>query len=155
MKKIYLSNLYVLICLLSFKSVAQMNPRAGVQQQTANIMAIHSMGKNITLNVDFVEMLTGKAAVAAAKKTGEADYDVTAKGDTTWYVLNDYVISNDNKKIRKFELAANAQIYLVKEGTSQVGKSTIAKLKRSFEARLFRLSIANNKVIKIVEIYLP
>ncbi len=124
-------------------------------KQTVLITAVNIIGKNITIDADFVLMLTGNAAVKAAKKTGEAEYDLNKKGDTTWYVPNDYFVLNENTKVRKLTLSSTAQIYLVKEGTSSVAKSNAAKLKKSFEGKLFRLTIINSTVKAITEIYTP
>ena len=137
------------------KSRAQLNPAQNVNHQTTLITAINQGPKHITIDADFVQMLTGKAAVAAAKKNGEAEFDINAKGDTSWYVSNDYYILNVNKKTRKLALAANANIYLVKEGSSKITKSALQTLKRSYEGKLFKILIKQKTVIKIEEIYTP
>jgi len=120
------------------------------------------MKKNILLIVsffisyaDFVQMLTGKTAIKAAKKAGEAEYDINKKKDTVWYVPNDYFIANESTKTRKLTITPTTQISIVKEGTSKLSKATATQLKKSYKGKLYRLSIANNKVIKLVEIYTP
>jgi len=124
-------------------------------KQTALITAVSITGTVVTIDADFVQMLTGKAAIKAAKKAGEAEYDLNKKGDTTWYVPNDYFVLNENTKVRQLTLSANAQIFLIKEGTSSIAKSNAVKLKRSFEGKLFTLTIINNTVTVITEIYTP
>ncbi len=148
---------YLIICLLiqlfiNSNGVAQ-SSTAG--KQIVLINAVSITGKNVTIAADFVQMLTGKAAVKAAKKTGEAEYDLNKKGDTTWYVPNDYFVLNDNTKVRQLTLSSTAQIYLVKEGTSSLAKSNAAKLRKSFEGKLYSLTIINNIVTVITEIYIP
>ena len=69
MKKI-LWFLSLFICFAPVKkSRAQLNPTQNVNHQTTLITAINQGPKHITIEADFVQMLTGKAAVAAAKKT--------------------------------------------------------------------------------------
>ncbi len=143
--------LFWVIILLSQISFGQAKPTI----ETSLITSITTSGSTFTLHADFVKMLTGNAAVKAAKKNGEADYDVSDKGDTSWYVVNDYYVLNGSTKTKKLVLSPAAQIYLVKPGTSLVAKSKATVLKQSFEGRLFKLEILNNQVIKITEIYTP
>ncbi len=147
--------LIIYLLILIFTNGNGIAQSSGTGKQIALITAVNIPGKNITIDADFVQMLTGKAAVKAAKKTGEAEYDLNKKGDTTWYVPNDYFVLNENTKVRKLTLSANAQIFLVKEGTSSLAKSNAAKLKKSFEGKLFKLTIIKNTVTVITEIYTP
>lgn len=151
MKKYLIIYLYILLFINS-NGVAQ---SGAAVKQIAVITAVSITGKNITIDADFVQMLTGKWAVKAAKKTGEAEYDFNKKGDTTWYVPNDYFVLNEKTKIRQLTLSSTAQIYLVKVGTSSIAESNVAKLKKSFVGKLFRLAIINNTVTGITEIYTP
>ena len=151
-KKIFLICLPVIVCLVTNKIFAQ----TGIAvTQIALINSVSSNGKDFIIDADFVQMLTGKDAIKAAKKAGEAEYDINKKKDTVWYVPNDYFIVNENTKTRKLTISPATQIYLVKEGTSKLSRSTAALLKRSYEGKLFRFSIVKNKVIKITEIYTP
>lgn len=123
--------------------------------QVSLINSVSTVGNDFVIAADYVQMLTGKAALKAAKKAGDAEYDLTAKGDTTWYVPNDYYVVNDNSKIRNLAVAPTAVIMLVKEGTSRLSKSTVGALKKSYRDKLYRLTIVNDKVVKIEEIYVP
>ncbi len=151
MKK-YLIIYLLLMLFINSNGVAQ---SSAADKQTASITAVSIKGSSLTIDADFVQMLTGKAAIKAAKKTGEAEYDLNKKGDTTWYVPNDYFVLNENTKVRQLTLSATTQIYLVKEGTSSLAKSNAAKLKKSFKFKLFTLTISNNIVTVITEIYTP
>ncbi len=71
------------------------------------------------------------------------------------YVPNDYFIANESTKTRKLTITPATPISIVKEGTSKLSKATAAQLKRSYEGKLYRLSIVNNKVVKLTEIYTP
>jgi hypothetical protein len=155
MKKIFLFFMPVAICLFAINAVAQTDTTSKPKQEIVLITAIKTSGKEFIIDADFVQMLTGKAAIKAAKKAGEAEYDVNKKKDTVWYVPNDYFIANESTKTRKLTITPATQISLVKEGTSKLSKGTAAQLNRSFEGKLYRLSIVNNKVVKLTEIYTP
>lgn len=155
MKKIFLLIAPVIICLLATKAGAQTDTVSKTKQEIALITAITTSGKDLIIDADFVQMLTGKAAIKAAKKAGEAEYDISKKGDPTWYVPNDYFVLNESNKVKKLTVTPSTQISIVKEGTSKLSKATAAQLKRSYEGKLYRLSIVNNKLIKITEIYTP
>ena len=155
MKKIYLLIAPLAICLFAIKAGAQTDTTSKTKQEIVLITAITTSGKDFIINADFVQMLTGKAAIKAAKKAGEAEYDINKKKDTVWYVPNDYFIANESTKTRKLTITPATQISVVKEGTSKLSKATAAQLKRSYEGKLYRLSIVNNKVLKITEIYTP
>jgi len=155
MKKIYFLVVSVAICLFAIKDGAQTDTISKTKQEIVLITAITTSGKDFIIDADFVQMLTGKAAIKAAKKAGEAEYDVNKKKDTVWYVPNDYFIANESTKTRKLTITPATQISVVKEGTSKISKATAVQLKRSYEGKLYRLSIVNNKISKITEIYTP
>jgi len=155
MRKIFLLSLIIIVCLVLNKANAQTDTTSKTKQEIALITAITTSGKDFIIDADFVQMLTGKAAIKAAKKAGEAEYDINKKKDTVWYVPNDYFIANESTKTRKLTITPATQISVVKEGTSKLGKATAAQLKRSYEGKLYRLSIVNNKVVKLTEIYTP
>lgn len=152
MKAIFLFLLPVIFCLIPNKIHAQIYSDG---TQITLINSINPNGTEFIIEADFVQMLTGKAAVTAAKKTREAAYDIIAKGDTSWYVPNDYFIVNKSNKVRKLVITLATQIFLVKEGSSKIIKSTASQLKRSFEGKLYKLCVVKNKIVKLIEIYTP
>ena len=123
--------------------------------QIAFITATNTNGKFFIIKADFVQMLTGQNAVKAAKRAGEAEYDISKNGDTAWYVPNDYFVLNSNSAIRQLRISPTAQIYLIKEGGSAIFKSSLSKLKNNFTGKLFRLFLRNNEIIKLEEIFTP
>ena len=155
MKKVFFLIVLVAICLFAIKANAQTDTTSKTKQEIVLITAIATSGKDFIIDADFVQMLTGKAAIKAAKKAGEAEYDINKKKDTVWYVPNDYFIANESTKTRKLTITPATQISVVKEGTSKLSKATAAQLKRSYEGKLYRLSTVNNKVVKLTEIYTP
>ncbi|QIX60478.1 hypothetical protein HER32_04460 [Hymenobacter sp. BT18] len=62
--------------------------------------------------VDYIQFLTGEAAVAAARRKGDAAEDVSQDGDTTYSVFNDYYIINDSPRLRTVRLSPTATITL-------------------------------------------
>jgi hypothetical protein len=79
-------------------------------------------GKNY-ISIDYVQFLTGQAAIDAAKTDGVAQKD--SQGH--WYVDNDYYIVNDNTKIRTFEVAPTASIKVLKTGSSELKSVTFSQ----------------------------
>jgi|GEM_PF-3919910 len=61
--------------------------------------------------VDYIQFLTDEAAVAAARRRGDALAEVV-KGDTVYSVFNDYYIINDNPRRRTLPLSPAAVIRL-------------------------------------------
>lgn len=123
--------------------------------QISLITAIHTVGKNYIAEADFVQMLTGKAAVKAARKAGEAEYNINKEKDTIWYVPNDFFVLNSNPEIRQLQIFPGIKIYLLRNGSSILIKSSMLKLKNNFTGKLFRLTLKQNQIIKLEEIYTP
>ena len=155
MKKIFSLITPVIICLSALDAAAQKGTQSKAKQEITLITAVTAQGKNIIVAADFVQMLTGKAAVEAAKKAGEAEYDINKKKDTVWYVPNDFFVLNTNPTIRQLQISPDAQILLVKTGSSALVKSSLLKLKNNFRGKLFRLTLRQNEITKLEEIYTP
>ncbi|MBL4905601.1 MAG: hypothetical protein JKZ00_06250, partial [Flavobacteriaceae bacterium] len=45
---------------------------------------------------NMVELYFGEEAIKVAKKAGDAQYDISASGDTIYYLENDIYLSNSN-----------------------------------------------------------
>lgn len=139
----------------SQRAFTQTPSSASNKQEIALITSVKSFGKESSIDADFVQMLTGKAAIAAAKKSGEAEYDLNEKGDTSWYIPNDYYIRNTNTKNRKLTLTPKAGIFLIEKGSSKVSKSTLQVLKKNYKGKLFKLTFTGWTVTKIEELFIP
>lgn len=114
----------------------------------------------IAADVDYVQMLTGKAAVAAAIKRGDADTSFDDKGkilDVS--VPNDFYIVNDNTKIRQLTVTPDIVVEMLKENIpAKKGKtppSPAQRLDKVYRDALFELTIKGNIIVKIKEVYLP
>ena len=92
---------YFLLLLFSILFKAGCAQSTVTAKETVYITEIKTNGKAPVISVDYVQMLTGKPAINAAKLAGEAEYEVNSKADTTWYVPNDFYLVNKNKAIRK------------------------------------------------------
>lgn len=138
----------------SFGAKSQKIISSKTRVEFAYITNTSSSGKNMSLQIDIIQMLTGKDAVFAARKKGEAEYDIK-KGDTTWYVPNDFYIVNNSTRKSKINISPGADILLVREGGSDLVKSTFQKLKHRFEGKIFKLTIKEFMVRKIEEVYTP
>ncbi|MEJ7674304.1 MAG: hypothetical protein WKF59_16815 [Chitinophagaceae bacterium] len=71
--------LYCACCLfvyVAIKAGAQTDTTSKTKQEIVLITAITTSGKDFIIDADFVQMLTGKAAIKAAKKAGVAEYDI-------------------------------------------------------------------------------
>ena len=155
MKKIFLLIAPIIICLSATDAGAQTGTLLKAKQEIVLITAVKTKGKDLIIDADFVQMLTGKAAVDAAKKTKDAEYDINKKKDTVWYVPNDFFVLNSNPAIRQLQISPAAQIFLVKTGGSTLVKSSMPKLKNNFMGKLFRLTLRQNEITKLEEIYTP
>lgn len=107
------------------------------------------------IDADFIQFLMGKAAVAAARKRGDAE-PVVRNGDTTWSVPNDYYILNENRKIRKLMLKSGFRLIWVSQ-PEQEEISGVEYLKKYAKDRVFVLTLdaADSAVSVVKEQYLP
>jgi len=80
------------------------------------------------IDIDYVDFLTGQAAIDKAKEDGNAQQDENGN-----FYIDDYYISNDSKKLRTFALESGCTIELVDlSGTGSeipMKSITFAKLK--------------------------
>jgi hypothetical protein len=90
-------------------------PTPGVSEKRIGFVrkAYTKSGVNY-VDIDYVSFLTGAEAVEKAKADGMAEQDE----DGTWYVPNDYYISNDNPMLRTFPLGSTCSIKIVDLGGS-------------------------------------
>lgn len=120
----------------------------------ALVTKVYNAERKQVLEVDYVQMLTGKKAVNAAKLKGEAEYEIQS-GDTTWYVPNDFYVLNDNTKRRQVPVSEQVVILLIRRGTSKLSKGTFNEFKKIHTDKIFRLTIVARSIVKIEEFYTP
>lgn len=109
------------------------------------ISSIFEKDKKSYISVDYIQFLTGKEAQAEAKKKGEE-------------VCDDYVVVNDNKKLRIFLIADNVDISLIDYSgviKSITGKKISDLKNREKSINICKISAKNGVVTKIEEIYTP
>lgn len=145
--------IFPVLLLTTFAAFGQEKNTSG--PQLVLIRKVTGQNKMSSLVVDYVTMLTGAKALKAAKQADEAEYELTSKGDTTWYVPNDYYIENKSQQLRTLPLAAACAIQLIRKDGTRLYKSNLAQLKKAYADKLYELVIASGKVIKITEVYTP
>ncbi|MFM2229507.1 MAG: hypothetical protein RL607_765 [Bacteroidota bacterium] len=122
----------------------------------ALILNIYNEKGRHYVDADYVQYYVGDDAVREAKKRGEADSHVV-NGETIYSVPDDIYIVNENNKIRKMEVSNKVKIELVGINESKNEKQSITfdDLKNDFKEKLFLLTIENEKIIEIKEIFTP
>ena len=129
---------------------------APVAGQYCYIKKVYVRNDAMYIDADYIQFLMDEDAVKAAKKAGEAKMDIDEKGDTSWNVLDDYYIVNDNPKIRTLKLAGNFEYVALTQGTTAVKKSAVDFLKASIKGNIFILTInSNGEVTKVEQQYVP
>lgn len=112
------------------------------------------------VTVDYVQFLTGDAAVAAARRKGDAAVDVV-KGDTMYSVFNDYYIVNDQPRLRTLALAPDATFTFWRSGESGLERypATPAKVQANAPKILtlspFIIDTKNGVVTNLAEQFVP
>lgn len=153
-----------LITLLIINSCNDKNPSSEfqvVQNQYCYSYNIDKIDSTYFLNIDFVELLTGDSAIVVAKKLGQAEFEISESGDTTWFVPNDYFILNEKNDSMKIQVDENCKIaiYISDESTNFQPKEksiNVEELKSYLsEGRIFELTIADEKVKVIKEFWIP
>ncbi|MFN3872902.1 MAG: hypothetical protein ACK4R9_07860 [Ignavibacterium sp.] len=114
------------------------------------------------LDVDFVEVLTGDSAVEAAKKSGQAEFEITESGDTNWFVPNDYFILNTRIDSSFIQLDKDCliTIYVSDETTNyRLTEKRVSSIK-TFQNlvgkdKIFEINISEGKIKAIKEFWIP
>ena len=122
------------------------------------IVGVIQKADSTFIDADYIQYLTGQAAINAAIKVHQADTFKTEDGKTHIDVPNDYFIVNNNKKIRRLALDKNCSIDLVLnlDRTPPITENSLRNLKKVDHESPFILTL-NDKgiVIKIKEIFVP
>ncbi len=114
-------------------------------------------GKNYIVT-DFVDFLTHEKAIEKAKQNGDADFDINKKGDTIYFVYNDYYVSNVNSKLRTLELVSDIKIELwnYPKNNGIFNKVNINEFKNHLSNEpIMILKIKNGIVTEMREQYVP
>lgn len=153
-----------LITLLIFNSCTDKKPSSkfqAVRTQYCYLYNIKKIDSIYFLNVDFIKVLTGDSAIIVAKKHGQAEYEISEQGDTTWFVPNDYLVLNEKTDSVKIPIDENCKIviYISDETTNfqPKEKSIQTEELKNYLAdnRIFELRITDGKVKAIKEFWIP
>lgn len=130
----------------------------GANYEYSYIDAVKEQNGVQIINADYVQYLTGKAALNAAIAKGDVERNFDKNGKPEWYIPNDFYIVNDNKKTRKLILDKSCTYHLL---TSENNLPTLANqsfsdFKTNFSEKLFKVFFnKNGSVSKIEEVYMP
>ena len=105
-----------------------------------------------------MDFLNNEKAIEKAKQNGDADFDVNKKGDTIYFVYNDYYISNVNPKLRTLELIPEIRIELwnYPKNNGVFNTVNINELKDHLSSEpIMILKIKNGIIIEMREQYVP
>lgn len=126
------------------------------QQQHAFIKGLTEIQDSVFIDADYIQFLMGKEAIEAAKKAGEADTTIGANGQMEIGITGDYFILNENNKIRRLRLADSCSYRLIDWlDREYLLKNDLESLKKIYTENPFVLTIENNIVIDIEEVYTP
>lgn len=109
----------------------------------------------IFVDVDFVDFYTGKKAVRKAKEYGEAEYDIDKKGDTLYFLYNNYYIHNQNTKSVILELDDKARVSIDNINQISAGFPLKAFKKIITDKPVLILEMSNGIVYKITKQKFP
>ncbi|QNH63505.1 hypothetical protein [Hymenobacter sediminicola] len=124
------------------------------------IRRFYQQGGQYFVDVDYIQFLSGEAAVAAARRKGDAAVDVV-NGDTVYSVFNDYYIVNDNPQVRALRLDDEAKFTFWRTGENGLERypATPAKVQANVPKVLtlspFIIETRQGVVTSLSEQYVP
>jgi hypothetical protein len=136
----------------------QTDVQTKTQEQYANIVRVFQKGDTTFLDADYIQYLTGDAAIEAAKKAHQADTFKTKDGKTHIDVPNDYFIVNESKKIRQLQLAKNCIFNLIinPDRTHPIDDNSLKSLRIIYSDSPFILAFDDKGVVvRIKEVFIP
>lgn len=126
----------------------------------AYVRRFYQQGGQYFAKVDYIQFLSGEAAVAAARRKGDAAVDVV-NGDTTYSVFNDYYIVNDDSTTRTLRLSDQAKFTFWRTGETGLERypATPAKVQAHVPPVLylspFVIETEQGLVTSLAEQYVP
>ena len=127
------------------------------KEQYANIDSIFQKDRTTFLYADYIQLLTGDAAIEAAKKAHKAD-TFQIDGKTHIGVPNDYFILNEHKRIRQLPLAKDCEFDLIinPDRMKPIADNSLKSLQTIYSESPFILTLNDEGVVvKVKEVFLP
>jgi hypothetical protein len=126
--------------------------------QYCYITSVFEKADTTYIGADFVQYLTGEAAIEAARKANEVDTFTTKEGNIEFSVPNGYFVLNESRRSRKFVLSKDCSFDLIynPNGIRPITDNSLKSLKEIYLENIFMLTIdKNGHVTKIKEVFLP
>ncbi|MGN6543254.1 MAG: hypothetical protein ACTHKY_20770 [Ginsengibacter sp.] len=143
---------------LSATNEIQTDGQTSTQEQYADIVRIFQKSDTTFLDADYIQYLTGDAAIEAAKKAHQADTFQTEDGKTHIDVPNDYFIVNESKNVRQLPLSKSCSFDLIinPDRTHPIVDNSLKSLRTIYKDSPFILTLDNKgMVVKVKEVFLP
>lgn len=111
------------------------------------------------VTADYIQFLNGEAAIAAAKRKGDAELTVQ-NGDSTYAIFNDYYIVNEDVRQRTFPLSEQA-VLTVWDRAAELRQTTVtpdqllAKDPKVLSVTPFIIETKQGVVTSLTEQYIP
>jgi len=128
-------------------------------KQIGYISKVYEEGGKRYLRFDAVKFLTGKAAIEAAKQSGEAVYE-----NGEYFVYDDYIIVNSSKEIKSYVMADNASLNLIgwwidpvsgDINNHSISYDNFRSVSSKYENMLCYIYTENDVVVKVEGQYTP
>jgi hypothetical protein len=145
----------IITILFNFKGTFKVSAAKGLdatalqemnQKQIGYITKAYEKGGRRYLSFEEVKFLTGKEAVKAARKNGNAIYE-----NGQYYVLDDYYIVNEDKGFKDYVIDGNASLSLLGFMVSSNGDDITNK---RVDYEKFKAAVNNKRYPKLCYIYI-
>lgn len=127
-------------------------------EQYAFLKKMYVQNNQWFCDVEFIDFLTGDAALTAAKKDGVAEKEVDEDGKVTYFVPNDYYIVRKKDASHTLSISPEASIKIMDEtgNTENLSVIKVEKLAKTFHRETpYILNIANKEIKGIREQFIP
>ncbi|WP_103068431.1 hypothetical protein [Aquimarina sediminis] len=125
------------------------------ERQYCYINKVYQSNDVVFIEADYIQYYQGKKAVRKAKEYGNAEYDIDKKGDTLYFLYNNYYIHNQSSRLRVLELDDKAKVRIGNINQISYGFPLKAFQKVISDKPVLVLEINNGIVYKITEQKLP
>lgn len=112
-------------------------PKLKFERKYCYINRVYKSNDVVFIEADIIEYYQGRKAVTKAKEYGEAEYDLDKKGDTLYFLYNNYYIHNQSSKSIILELDDKARVKI----------ENINRISNGFPLKAFQKIIKDKPVL--------